>query len=395
MCTSSSIAKENNLITMRVLYITEHNPFGRRGGGSMASHAFLRAFSDFTQGQIDLVCNDNILNESEEERTDNNIKISNIYYVSERSLLKKMLSVFTGEMCRYCSFTRKLLKKSHYDTVVFDHSFTAGPIIKEVKRLGIKTITIHHNFEPDFFNDNSKGLFKYLFRFHVRNNERKAYLNSNLNLFLTTQDLETFNAEYGDNRALNKVIGVFEFDDIRPIIIPSNKDRFTFVITGSLCTQQGIDGIVFYLSKLHKELPDGSKVIIAGRNPSHEVETLCQRYANVELIPNPESMIDILTKADVYICPTRLGSGIKLRIMDGLKMGLPIITYSTSAKGYDNMIGSPFFKIFKDDKDFKKAVTDLYGSLSLINKKDVQELYANYFSYTKGLERLTSIMCSF
>ena len=62
-------------------------------------------------------------------------------------------------------------------------------------------------------------------------------------------------------------------------------------------------------------------MIIAGRNPAAILIEKCKCLPNVTLIPNPENMQDILMQGDVYICPTRLGGGLILRIMDGLRLG--------------------------------------------------------------------------
>ena len=96
-----------------------------------------------------------------------------------------------------------------------------------------------------------------------------------------------------------------------------------------------------------ESLPNGSEVIISGRNPDQRIIDTCSKISNVRLIPNPKDMSDIIRMADIYICPTRLGGGLKLRIMDGLRLGLPIITHSCSARGYDVFKNTGFFYSFK------------------------------------------------
>ena len=77
------------------------------------------------------------------------------------------------------------------------------------------------------------------------------------------------------------------------------------------------------------------------------------------MIPNPESIDDIITDSDIYLCPTRLGGGIKLRVMDGLRLGIPVITHSCSARGYDYFIDKPYFKVFDICLQFTEKLQEL------------------------------------
>ena len=80
-------------------------------------------------------------------------------------------------------------------------------------------------------------------------------------------------------------------------------------------------------------------------------------HSNVELIPNPEDMNKVIGSGDIYICPTRVGGGLKLRIMDGLKLGLPVITHDCSSRGYDAFYGTPYLKSFSNKEGFKNEAS--------------------------------------
>lgn len=376
---------------MKALYISYHGPFVNVGGGGMASHAYLRAFADVFQGNIDLIVAD-IANGK-----DNNITLSEVYPVPERSKLSKLLSVFTGQMHRYSDYVKKLLRSNpdKYTHIVFDHSCIGGTLIKKVKKYGLKTITIHHNYEKEYYYDNSCFLSRVLFLHHVIRNERRAYKLSNLNLFLTGQDLKTFVLEYGSSNGVSYVLGTFEYQNyIQQLVNEKNDSQLTFSITGSLCTHQGMDGLRYFFSELYPSLPKNCKVIVSGRNPTQELKGLCDLYGNVELIPNPEDMSEIINKADVYICPTRIGGGLKLRVMDGLKLGLPVITHVCSSRGYDAFFDTGCFEIFSTPSEFEKSIDKIISKIESgnLNKAQVQKIYKNVFSYDAGYQRLSMIM---
>ena len=381
------MSKEYGINNKKILYICYHNPFGTKGGGAMASHAYLRAFSELMDGALDLICSSTLQIEDHSD-----IKCSDIIYVRERNWIRKFSSIFTGYMNRYVPFTKKWISKNHdkYQLVVFDHSNVSGPLVEYVNTYGLKSITIHHNFERDFFKDNNKAIYKFLFLHHVIKWERTAYLKSTLNLFLTMHDMNKFHDIYGIGKGKNDLIGVFEFEDYSTPKEYPRCEKKTFVITGSLGVPQTIDAITYFFSDLYEYLPLESKVIVAGRKPSQQIVKLCSKHQNVELISDPADMNEIVSQADIYLCATRTGGGLKLRIMDGLKNGLPVITHFCSARGFEIFENEVFFKIYGTPLEFKKSVLELMRLNN--NKKEIQNIYKKHFSYEAGVNRLKKIL---
>ena len=373
---------------MRILFVTKDNPFGV-GGGDFATHAYLLALSELSNGNIDVFLRDDI-------EIDRSLK-ANYFVVPERNILSRIISLFTGHLHRNVNAVRKRLAEGvKYDYCVFNNCKTATGLIKQVRKLGIKVITIHHNVEPEYVRDNTPNpLHRVLLLHLVKKAERQSYMLSDYNLFLTRQDMESFSRLYRNNDSVKGVIGTFEFNQI-PDISPKACDalHLTFAITGSLCLTQGIDGVRYFFEELYQYLPEGSKVIVSGREPTQEVQDLCNSHANVQLIPNPKDMNEVINHADIYICPTRLGGGLKLRVMDGLRLGIPVITHATSAKGYDAMIDAGCVSVFTNQVEFSSQLNTIIDKIrnGAINRPLIRQRYEEVFSFEAGLERMKSIL---
>ena len=378
---------------MNILYICYHNPFGYTGGGAMASHAYLRAFADVADGNIDLMCASYL-----KGQMNHDLNLKEVFYIDDRSIFSKLASVFTGFMNRYVEAAKTLLNKNphKYDWVVFDHNNIAGPLMDCVNSLGIRSVTIHHNYEKEYFADNNSLLCKLLFLHHVIRWEKKSFLQSSLNLFLTQDDENTFSEVYGNPDGKCAIIGTFEFADYIPAPIENKglTEEVTFAITGSLCAYQTEDAIRYFFSELYPYLPVGSKLIVAGRNPSAEIQQLCSVHNNVLLVPNPQNMSEVISSANIYLCATRIGGGLKLRVMDGLKLGLPVITHKCSARGFDAFYSEDCFKSFSTPEEFGQCVQSVIDGLhqGIYDRHRVQSVYKNNFSYDAGLSRLKSIL---
>ena len=380
---------------MKVLYVSYQDPFGV-GGGSYASHAYLKAFSQLAEGNIDIV-----IAEECDETKDTTIVYKNIYKVPQRNKFIRTIALINGVLHRYNNTVKRLLRCNDvkYDYIVFSGCFMGGSLAHISKKRGVIPITIHHNYEPEYFRDNmNDGLMKNIIISHVCRSERRAYLNSDLNFFLTSSDMKKFEEVYGTCKGENFLIATFEYNDDYSIKQYNHeRDLLTFIITGALNNMQGVDGVRFFFDYLYAKLPSNCKVIVAGKSPTAEVIKLCSQFNNVELIASPKDMNSILDKADVYICPTRLGGGMKLRVMDGLKHGLPVLTHECSARGYDLFFGNRAFKIFNTAEEFEIQLNQLLKDKEsgLINRDKVLNIYRINFSLKAGRERIQEALKSY
>ncbi len=371
---------------MRILFICKDNPFGI-GGGNFATRAYLQSLSDLSGGNIDVFLNSGII-------VDPSINVSNYYFTKERSAFNRLSALWTGYLHRHVDVVKKKLAETgvQYTHCVFNNIKTTTGLIDEFKRRGIKTVTIHHNVETEYERDNTANALirKPLLRI-VGNAERNAFKNSDFNLFLTKQDMEAFHKMYGDTEGKEAVIGTYEFKQLPAWDYKEvDANHLVFAITGSLCTVQGVDGIKYFFEDLYQSLPKGSKVIISGRQPTQTVVEFCNHYNNVQLIPDPDDMGKVINQADIYICPTRLGGGLKLRVMDGLKLGIPVISHTCSARGYDDFIEGGFLSVFSNAKEFSEAINNQVELLrsGKLNRKVVREKYEKIFAYEAGLDRM-------
>lgn len=378
----------------KVLFISNCDPFGI-GGGSFATRAYVKAFSEALGGDSYI-----LLPEEGASKTDDSIMVKQYIRVRKRSIIQKSLALITGDVQRYSDVVKKMIRRmpGEFTHVVCNGSMSSGALIDFFHSENVKVITIHHNFEHEYFKDNpTVGCFKSLFVHHISSLERKAYLNSDYNIFLTKEDQNTFERVYGASFGANKTLGVFEFNEVPslPDCKHTEMDKeLTVVITGQLFHEQSVDSILYFLNDLYQYIPPKSRVIISGKRPSHVLIEKCKSFPNIELIPNPDNMQDIIMQGDIYLCPTRQGGGLKLRIMDGLRLGIPVITHERSARGYDVFYNRNYFKTFANNSEFQNAVNYIVNQYKEgnIDKGSIYNDYVKNFSYQSGLQRVRKML---
>lgn len=373
---------------MKALFITHHYLSGN-SGGAFASRAYINAFAEVAEEMTLLYP----VKEGQNLFDGINPKIKTIPVAYAIPKWCKLIHALTGKVHRYFKVANDFLSEKKADVVVFDTSIVSFRLIDRFKAKGYKAIVIHHNYQYEYFRDNTRGLLKPITLFWCKKYEKEAVRKADVNLTLTSQDIDLLASNYnGGNRANFSVLGTFESLVSQPKKIEDREsNRNHFVITGSLDSVQTYvslkEWINEYFDLLKTEFADSS-LTIAGKTPSFELINLCKQRG-IDIVASPPNMDDILQNADYYICPTNLGGGLKLRIMDGLKWGLPVVTHAVSARGYDAFKDAGCLFSYSNAEEFLSAIQQL-KTLSM-SKREIQTLYSSLFSFHAGVKRLRKL----
>ena len=283
-----------------------------------------------------------------------------------------------------------------YDLVVFNGSPCSYGQIDVAHSYGCKVITIHHNFQLEYASDNIRHFRRFSLGW-VEKAERDSVLKSDLGLTLTQSDLEQLYNYYDPEHTSRVEVGGAFFLDADDRLTQEEALRAAeplhFVITGNLSSvqtwkslQDWADG---YLDILQETVP-GMSLTVAGREPS---KAFVSDFENrgIEVVASPVSMREILLPAACYLCPINLGSGIKLRLLDGLKVGIPAVSHVSAARGYEPFVGRYIF-VYEDRAGFEKALRDAMQCHA--SRTEIADAtYASY-SFDSGRDRILELLAS-
>ena len=377
---------------MNILFITHHY-LSSNGGGSFASRAYINAFAEIADEMTLLYP----IKEGENLFPGINKKVKTIPVEYNIPKWRKVFDLLCGRVHRYYKVAPKFMESKDFDVVIFDNSKTSFRLIDFAHKYGKKTIVIHHNFEYEYVRDNTKGFLRLISLYWTKKYERDAAQKSDLNLTLTNQDCELLCKNFRNGNKDNfRVLGTFEYKPFVSCRIKEHKpEKDNFVITGNLGARQTERSLIPWIQNYYPLIKDvfpNSVVTIAGKNPSERLRQICQT-AQIQLIPSPKSMDPIMEKASYYICPIHLGGGIKLRVMDGLKWGVPVVAHSVSARGYDAFGNVGCLLTYSNKDEFQNALLRL--KKIHLTKAFVQKIYASHFSFESGVERMKKILLDF
>lgn len=319
-------------------------------------------------------------------------------YQDKRNKIRKGIDIYLSHICANTSFVKKHLTNHQYDIVIVDHSVSGASLIKSIKATGAQLVTIHHNVERNYNEDNRKGyslLYRLPYIYFANRAEKNCLLHSDVNITLTEKDAATFRSWYPKNNLHLHRWGVVKYQQFKDVQFPDKEKRETFVITGSLYFMQSLRPILAFINNywplLVHEYPK-AQLIISGRNPAQILTEACKQNGNITIIPNPKNMDEVIKKADYYICPINMGSGLKLRIMDGLKQGLPVLCHEASVPGYEDIADNNCLFAYHDEVSFITALRKMTSSD--ISSNNVYQTFRKFFSIEAGTKRLLCILQS-
>jgi glycosyltransferase involved in cell wall biosynthesis len=168
-------------------------------------------------------------------------------------------------------------------------------------------------------------------RMHRR--EAEVLEGFDVNLLINNKETEALRERSGSSR-LETISGLMpqvEPPERRPATPPE------FVFLGRLNIPHNDDGIRAFLRlavpELVQRLPD-VVVRIIGKSPSRELQRLAGQFPhNVRLEGFVEDLEPLFATATASLVPLRLGSGVKIKMLETLARGLPVLSTTSGVNG--------------------------------------------------------------
>lgn len=368
----------------RILFVATVDMYTRTGGG-LATKAYYNAFKSIFRENIDLMHAEDYFQGDQ---------ITNVILQSRPSTCRRLGNLLRGHLHRfYPSLIEYLFfNKNKYECCIINGGVFAGDSILQIQSWGIKVWVIHHNFERQYHILN-KTIESYggLSCYWINKWERIAYLNADVNLFLTQYDMDIFAQNYGHPVGRCFLTGCFEAVD-KPLVsrCDNNTHEKTLVISGALNFPQTEKAVMQFLQE-YFDLLELNKftLLITGRNPSDKLVQMIHKRG-AQIVASPDDIDSVVSSASIYLCPIADGGGFKLRIMDGLRLGMPVIAHVNSMRGYEMLMEKSYFVSYDSISSFVKCLHKIEDGIKQkqLNLEEIQKDYMLHFSLSAGTRRL-------
>lgn len=119
------------------------------------------------------------------------------------------------------------------------------------------------------------------------------------------------------------------------IVQKKTHDFFQILFVGTLSYPPNKDGIIWFVNEILPKIdgyPEDVRVSVVGFDPGKEVQSLGAQ-ASVDVIGPVDSTEPYYQEADCVVVPIRAGSGTRIKILEAMSFGVPVISTTIGAEG--------------------------------------------------------------
>lgn len=162
-----------------------------------------------------------------------------------------------------------------------------------------------------------------------------------------------------------RVIPLYLFDGTEQSTIASTTfpERSGLLFVGGFMHQPNVDGILWFLAEVfslvREWIPDIT-ITIVGSNPPADIARFAGEFVRVTGRVSDKELEDYYTKARLVVAPLRYGAGVKGKIVEAMRHGVPTVTTSVGAEGIGD--ADKALQIADDAEYFASQVLRMYLS---------------------------------
>lgn len=349
----------------KILIVCNQSPYPTYHGGAFDMFERLKGIS-LLGHQVDVVITTKY---SLSDIAYNEIKkYANSIYIADRK--NKVIDLFSVKPLQYESRNKlkDIVFKEVYDSIILESEFVAAILDNQTLKYKKLVVRVHNN-EAQYFNHLAKSTRNIFKKIYYYSDAFKTKQITNRVLEQADRIWYISNKELENSGFIAK--SLFMPPPINsPFKMNLNLNK-TILFVGSLFMDNNIHGLDWYLKEVHpylvKKYKD-YKLIIAGGTGSVLIEKLKLKYEQQESIDvffNVKDLDELYNSATIFINPMFFGSGVKLKSINAIVNGLPLVSTDIGAEG----IG------LEENEMYLRAnsVSEFLNSIDIIFNMDIEE----------------------
>lgn len=182
-----------------------------------------------------------------------------------------------------------------------------------------------------------------------------------------------------DQNIYAKAIIAYIFDNVQAGLYDMN-DRRNIMFVGGFIHKPNVDAVVWFVKEVFPKvvavLPD-IKLYIIGSNPSEVVLRLADEHVIVKGFVSDQELESFYKSCRIAVVPLRYGAGIKGKVVEAMRFGMPVVTTSVGTEGIKG--AEDILCVADDAEQMGEKLIALYS-----DTKKLQEMSARSCEYIQN-----------
>ena len=291
---------------------------------------------------------------------------------------------------------RALVQREKIDAAHFD-AISLADYLEDVG--DVPTVMTHHGAESFMIRrriDNEKNLGRKMFfwlEWHMlRRYEARMCPRFSMNVTMSKLDQDILASIAPDARYTVVPNGV-DLDFFAPV--QGARRPNSIVFAGRLDQYSNRHGMLRFMNEawpaIRRAHPD-AVIDVIGSNPPKEIEALGKVDANVRVHGFVPDVRPYFARAAVAICPIWDGGGTRIKVLDGLGQGMPLVATSIGAEGID-VVPERDLLIADTPAEFARQISRIFTDDSLRQRLEVngRRLVETVYSWDSIAQKLATL----
>jgi sugar transferase (PEP-CTERM/EpsH1 system associated) len=264
-----------------------------------------------------------------------------------RSMFSRAMQRELDRLVRSCAFDVVIVETCHMGR------FDVGPdAVSVLDEHNIEYELLYRGFLTE--GRPARRLFNLIESMKIRLEERAAWRRSDGCLVHSNREREIL-LRSASGKPTAVVTNGVHLDEFRPDNDPPDLNAIVF--TGAMNYRPNTDAVLFFVREvlpliLHAK--PKAKFYAVGVGPSEELMRLAG--PNVVITGRVPDVKPFLHMASVYVAPIRFGSGTRIKVVEALAVGKPVVSTTLGCEGHDSMRPGVHFLAADDAATFAREV---------------------------------------
>lgn len=230
-----------------------------------------------------------------------------------------------------------------------------------IAHLNCVKVLDQHNVESDILLHKyqfERSLYRKIF-FYLQFKKMKRFeaaLCRRMNILLAMSDEDKTALQQHNHQVFVVPNGV---EEINPLQRSDNNDSSIVTFTGLMSYDANNDAMLYFCEHIWplitKQNPKG-RLFIVGKKPTQQVLDL--QSSTISVTGEVESVKEYLSNTTVFVAPLRIGSGTRLKILEAMSCGIPVVSTTLGCMGIKVTHGKNI-QIADQPETFAQEVTAL------------------------------------
>ena len=363
---------------MRILFGSVLYPLPTTDGGKMRLWAILRALANLghevtlvsfstpgeavgTEEQLQTVCKDSDIIPMQYTRmSEGGAYLSRLFSLFSAApfILNRLHSPEMREALN------RRLRQDGYDLLICD-VFAALNLPATSVPVAISGLNAEHLILLRYVNQERnpiKKFYAWLEAIKLRRFEIRMYSRADLAIACSKQDINIFRKFCPEVRfsVVPNVVDVRDYE-VSHVEASHDEDPSAIIHVGGLDWLPNRDSLEYFVRDIfplvQKEC-SSIRLIVAGRNPTPELRAQFSHMPSIEFTGTVPDLRPVIAEAAVSVIPLRIGSGTRMKILEGGAMGKAMVSTSVGAEGLDFVPGKEIL-IADTPQQFAASIVEL------------------------------------